>query len=74
MKNMLVTDLQQPSRKTLETAREYLGVSKAEFCRQLDIRPKTYTGYLLGDKMPPLVLNRLDLLLQDQNAGHILRG
>ena len=72
--NMLVTDIQPPSRETLVTARECLGVSKSELCRQLDIRPKTYSGYLLGDRVPPLVLNRLDILLQEQNAGHILRG
>lgn len=74
MKNMLITDLQQPGRETLEAARKCLGVPKAELCRQLDIRPKTYSGYLLGDRVPPLVLNRLDILLQEQNAGHILRG
>ena len=42
----------QPDTLELEAARQQLGISKAELCCRLGVRPATYNGYLRGDEMP----------------------
>lgn len=74
MLNMFTTDIQQPGRQTLETIRGHLRMSKAELCRCLAIRPTTYNEYLRGKEVPPLVLNGLDQLLRDRQAGQLPKG
>lgn len=70
---MLITDLQQPDKENLETARNRLRMSKTELSRYLGVRTETYNSFLLSEKMSPLVLNRLDMLLKERRVGHLSR-
>lgn len=45
----------QPDRMALEATRERLGLSKAELCRRIGVRPAAYNSYLQGAAIPVAV-------------------
>lgn len=55
MPGIMTGRLCQPNVAALEATRERLGLSKAELCRRLGIRPSTYNGFLRGAPMPAAV-------------------
>lgn len=55
MPGIMTGRLCQPNVADLEATRERLGLSKAELCRRLGIRPSTYNGFLRGAPMPAAV-------------------
>lgn len=53
MKYQIMTgQMCQPDVEAMEAVRERLGLSKAELCRRMGVRPQAYNGYLRGEPIP----------------------
>ena len=52
MPSIMTGNVCRPNVAALESTRERLGLSKAELCRRLGIRPSAYNGFLHGAPIP----------------------
>lgn len=66
MSTIMTGKLCQPNTAALEATRERLGLSKAELCRRLGIRPSVYNEFLRGGQIPVAV--------QDSVRGMVCDG